>query len=313
MQKYKKLCNISSQSSNNLHKLYFIYISSKRVAFMQSSVGQQNIQQQKAMPQCNYQPQQNIQTQQQAVQQHSQSQQNMQTQQIPQQHAAYQTQPMLQPQNQTVQVPNYSGVNIQIFNPSVATPGATAPVYNVNAPNYGANPASGCYPPGYYTNNWGNGQHNLSSSTTKNTTENKTKTEKREIVQLTDEYIKNLENYLNSQDKEIRLMGAKEVVARLEEDHSRKDDKALNALINKMLQDPYTPVKILALSALDSRVVTGDDYTVGLLKQMQNSTSGYGQDALQATNILLKMSGQKVEKEFEVKDNKKQENKTSQK
>ena len=105
-------------------------------------------------------------------------------------------------------------------------------------------------------------------------------------------------------------MGGKEVIARLEEDHSRKDDKALNALVNKMLQDPYTPVKILALSVLDSRVVTGDDYTVGLLKQMQNSSSGYGQDALQATNILLKMSGKKVEKEFEVKDTKKTENKT---
>ena len=96
-------------------------------------------------------------------------------------------------------------------------------------------------------------------------------------------------------------MGGKEVIARLEEDHSRKDDKALNALVNKMLQDPYTPVKILALSALDSRVVTGDDYTVGLLKQMQNSSSGYGQDALQATN------------EFEVKDTKKTENKTEKK
>ena len=134
------------------------------------------------------------------------------------------------------------------------------------------------------------------------------KTEKREIVQLTDDYIRNLENYLNSQDKEVRLMGAKEVIARLEEDHSRKDDKALNALINKMLQDPSAPVRILALSALDSRVVSGDDYTVGLLKQMQNATSGYGQDAMQATNILLKMSGKKVEKEFEVKDNKKSEN-----
>ena len=108
-------------------------------------------------------------------------------------------------------------------------------------------------------------------------------------------------------------MGGKEVIARLEEDHSRKDDKALNALVNKMLQDPYTPVKILALSALDSRVVTGDDYTVGLLKAMQNSSSGYGQDAMQATNILLKMSGKKVEKEFEVKDTKKTENKTEQK
>lgn len=273
---------------------------------MQSSVGQKNIQQPQVITQCNtcqVQPQQNT-----------------QPAQVAQTPVQYQTQPMAQPQCQNVQVPNYSGVNIQIFNPSVATPGATAPVYNVNAPNYGTNPVNGCYPPEYYTNNWGNkDQKNSDSKTTTsttNTTENKTtekKTEKREIVQLTDEYIKNLENYLNSQDKEVRLMGAKEVIARLEEDHSRKDDKALNALVNKMLQDPYTPVKILALSALDSRVVTGDDYTVGLLKAMQNSSSGYGQDAMQATNILLKMSGKKVEKEFEVKDTKKTENKTEKK
>lgn len=110
---------------------------------------------------------------------------------------------------------------------------------------------------------------------------------------------------MNSQDKEVRMMGAKEVIARLEEDNSRKDDKALNALVNKMLQDPYTPIRILALSALDSRAVTGDELTVGLLKQMQNSQGGYGQDAMQATETLLKMSGQKVEKEFEVKDDKK--------
>lgn len=135
---------------------------------------------------------------------------------------------------------------------------------------------------------------------TENKTEDKKKTEKRKVVELTDEYIKNLENYLNSQDKEVRMMGAKEVIARLQEDDSRKDDPALTALINKMLQDPSQQIRVLALSMLDSRACTGDDYTVGVLKKMQNSTSGYGQDAAQATNILLKMSGNVVEKEFEV-------------
>lgn len=270
---------------------------------MQSSLGQQNIQQQVQQPQY-AQPQ--YQTAPMA--------QQAQTPQPPQPCQAPMPQPQAQAsqagQGQSVQVPNYSGVNIQIFNPSVTPPGGTAPVYNVNAPNYGSTPSNGCYPSGYYTNNWANGNNGAKnlSNTTSNTTENKTtdkKTEKREIVQLTDDYIRNLENYLNSQDKEVRMMGAKEVIARLEEDNSRKDDKALNALVNKMLQDPYTPVRILALSALDSRVVTGDDFTVGVLKQMQNSTGGYGQDAMQATNVLLKMSGQKVEKEFEVKDDKK--------
>ena len=238
---------------------------------MQSSLGQQNIQQ----PQVVQTKQYNTTPAQPQVQQ------------------AYNIQPQTQ-QGQNLQVPNYSGVNIQIFNPTVAPPTTTAPVYNVNAPNYGTTPVNGCYPSNYYTQNLSqpndkNINNNTSNSNEKTNTENK-KTEKREIVQLTDDYIKNLENYLNSQDKNIRMMGAKEVIARLQEDESRKNDKALNALINKMLQDPYTGVKVLALSALDSGIVSGDNYTVNVLKQMQNSKSGYGQDAMQASNILLKMS-----------------------
>ncbi len=241
------------------------------------------------------------------------------------------TQPSVQcnSQPQTVQVPNYSGVNIQIFNPSVGVPGG-APVYNVNAPSYNTQP--NCYPSNYYTTqlgpnnsagtpqngqtgvntngnsetvknteNSGNISNNTTNTTNSTTTEEKKKTEKRNIVQLTDDYIKNLENYLNSQDKEIRLMGAKEVVARLAEDDSRKEDKALTALINKMLQDPSQPVRFMALAALDLRQVTGDDLTVKLLQAIQQSDSGYGQDALQASQILLKMSGQVVQKEFEAK------------
>lgn len=258
---------------------------------MQNSVGQQNISQ--AVPNIQYQTAPS----QPAVQCQPQACQAVQAQYPQSQYAS--------PQAQNVSVPNYSGVNIQIFNPSVTPPGATAPVYNVNAPNYGTNPANGCYPSGYYTNNWGQNGNTANSSNTEKTTTTNKKTEKREVVQLTDEYIKNLENYLNSQDKEIRMMGAKEVVARLDEDHKRKDDKALNALINKMLQDPYTPIRVLAMSALNSRIVTGDEFTVNVLQQMQNSKSGYGQDALQASEILLKMSGQKVEKEFEVKNSEK--------
>lgn len=240
-----------------------------------------------------------------------------------------QQQPQVQPQGQ-----QFAGVNIQIFNPAVGVPGA-APVYNVNAPSYGTGLGQ-CYPPNYYTQQFNqpatvandtvvnavngvNGEdvnssdkqvNNNTESSDKTVNESKDKdtskkTEKRQIVQLTDDYIKTLENYLNSQEYDIRLMGAKEVVARVQEDESRKDDKALIALTNKMLQDPSQQIRILALSLLDSRAVTGDDYTVGVLKKMQNSKDGYGQDALSATNILLKMAGQTVEKEFEVKDSKK--------
>ena len=241
---------------------------------------------------------------------------------------------MTQPQVQSAP-PSYAGVNIQIYNPSVGIPNINP---TGNMPVYQGLPGM-AYPSNYYTQQFGppggitaqGGQGGnavvnntigttpagggvqttkTTENTTKETTENSTKTddkkktEKRKIVELTDEYIKNLENYLNSQDKEVRMMGAKEVVARLQEDDSRKDDPALTALINKMLQDPSQQIRVLALSMLDSRICTGNDYTVNVLKKMQNSTSGYGQDAAQATNILLKMSGNVIEKEFEVPENK---------
>lgn len=248
---------------------------------------------------------------------------NVQQQQIQQKHyaspvqastAQYAAPVMAQPQVVSNPNPNYAGVNIQIFNPTVGVPGS-ATNYNVNSPTYQSGGLGPCYPANYYTQPLAqqpadNIVNNTTNNKTVNETENKEtnkKTEKRKIVQLTDEYIKNLENYLNSQDKEVRLMGAKEVVARLQEDETRKNDKALTALINKMLQDPAPQIRIMALSMLESRSVTGDDYTIGVLKNMQNSKDSYGQDALQATNILLKMSGQTVEKEFEVKDKPKKE------
>lgn len=252
-----------------------------------------------------------------------------QTQSQVQQAQAVQNQCAVQPQAQqpqNVQVPaSMSGVNIQIFNPSVTPPGATPPTYNVNAP---------CYPSNYYTNPMGAGAMNGAGQTgnggngsaigantgsEKNSETNKTsetetkdgkKTEKKKVVQLTDDYIRNLENYLNSQEKDIRLSAAKEVYSRLEEDTSRKDDKALTALINKMLQDPSEEIRVLAMAALQGRIVTGDDFTVGVLTRMQNDKAHYGMDAVDASNILLKMSGQQVEKEVPVTETSKKKEKT---
>ncbi len=210
-----------------------------------------------------------------------------------------------------VQVPNYSGVNIQIFNPSVTPPGASAPVYNVNAPTYGptsgtpgviaaASATGGAYPQNYYMNQYGTvGGGTIQAQAP--ATEAQPKKEKRKIVELTDSYIMNLENYLNSQDTEVRLMGAKEVVARLQEDDTRANDRALNALNNKMLQDPSGKIRVLALSMLDSRLATGDATTVAVLRNMQASPQSYGMDSSAAAQILLKMSGQMIEKEFDVK------------
>ena len=96
----------------------------------------------------------------------------------------------------------------------------------------------------------------------KNTSNDKPK------MELTDHYVKNLESYLNSQDTKLRLMAGQDVVARLQEDSERKDNPALTALTNKMLQDPELSIRSLSLAALEANIITGDEFTTQLLKQI---------------------------------------------
>jgi hypothetical protein len=85
-------------------------------------------------------------------------------------------------------------------------------------------------------------------------------------------------------------MAAKEVLTRLDEDKDRYDDAALNALLNKMLQDPAKLVRVAALSAFASQLASGNEYTIKLLTNIQNNPNGDKEDALQAANSLLRMS-----------------------
>lgn len=111
---------------------------------------------------------------------------------------------------------------------------------------------------------------------------------KTKVVSLTNEYIMSLENYLNNPNTDIRLMAAKEILTRLDEDRSRYDDAALNALLNKMLQDPSKLVRIAAMSALSSELASGNEYTVQLLTQIQQNPDADPEDVLEASQILLK-------------------------
>ena len=120
--------------------------------------------------------------------------------------------------------------------------------------------------------------------------DNKNSKQKR-VVALTDEYIKSLENYLNNPNDEIRLMASKEILMRLDEDKDRYNDAALNALLNKMLQDPSKLIRVAALSAFASQLASGNDFTVELLHNIQANPSADKEDVLQAADILLKMSG----------------------
>jgi len=113
---------------------------------------------------------------------------------------------------------------------------------------------------------------------------------KSEVVALTNEYIMSLENFLNDPKKEMRRTAATEVLDRLGEDRSRYDDAALNALLNKMLQDPDEIVRAAALGAFSSQLASGNDYTVVLLSNIQNNPHANTVDVEQAAQSLLKMT-----------------------
>ena len=119
----------------------------------------------------------------------------------------------------------------------------------------------------------------------------------KKVVPLTDDYIKSLENYMNNENPKIRLIGAKEVLERFKEDENRKDNPSLMALLNKALRDTSPSVRFLALTSLQLGYAVGNNETVSILREIQSqNTDKIGEDALLASEILLKMSqGQKVE------------------
>ena len=191
-----------------------------------------------------------------------------------------------------------SGVNIVIYNPSV-NPAASAVANSNNSYN---TPVA--YPLNYYMQQ---PQQPATDSVAKaylaNTAikedvkpeDDKLKTKKANIVQLTDDYIRTLENYLNNPNVKVREMGVKELMERFKEHKSRYNDIALTNLLNKALQDGSKNVRFLAMSTLDAGYAQGDTLTQQLLQKMQSSKDVYGEDAMYASEILLKTAGNKVE------------------
>lgn len=110
------------------------------------------------------------------------------------------------------------------------------------------------------------------------------------IVKLTNDYIKTLESFLRSPDKSLRRQGITDLVKRFEEDESRYDNPALTALLNLSLQDPDVHNRMAAMSVISAGEAHGDDATIQLLRILSNSDKMYGQEARLASNALLKTS-----------------------
>ena len=126
------------------------------------------------------------------------------------------------------------------------------------------------------------------------TTNTPDKKKEREIVILTDNYIKNLENYLRNPNAELRKNAIKEILMRFKEDKSRLENPSLTALLNLALQDPNSSVKAVAMSIIGAGYAKGNAQTEEILKNIQSSKTAYSQDATQAADSLLQMSKTKT-------------------
>lgn len=112
----------------------------------------------------------------------------------------------------------------------------------------------------------------------------------RQIVVLTDNYIKNLENYLRNPNVELRKEAVKEILARFKEDKSRINNPSLTALLNIALQDPNPTVKAAAMSIVSAGYAQGNAQTAQILNELQKTKKAFSTDAIQAADSLLKMS-----------------------
>ena len=226
-------------------------------------------------------------------------------------------------QSQTTTIPNTGSgtINIHINNPSAGVntgmPQYAMPYpYPVYYPYY-------AYPPNYYMGNMGginqnvaingmnggypygynpydmsnrNSLKNISdtSSVSEHTIIEKKEPKQREIVILTDNYVKNLENYLRSNNVELRKNAINEILMRFKEDKSRIDNPSLTALLNVALQDPNTTVRSIAMTILEAGYAKGDNLTEQILRNLQTKKNNFSSDAIQATDGLLQMSKTKA-------------------
>lgn len=184
-----------------------------------------------------------------------------------------------------------SGVTINILGATVSPNGA-----NINNTYNTAQPGQ-AYDKGYYTMPPQTSQAPTVpvAATQIAQPQNDKNVAKKDIVLLTDDYIRTLENYLRNDNPDIKLMGAKELMNRFREDSSRKNDPALTALLNLTLQSKYSNVKMVGMGILQNGWAQGDAMTQQLLAQAQQSNSGYGLDALDAAKAALKSAGQTVQ------------------
>ena len=115
-------------------------------------------------------------------------------------------------------------------------------------------------------------------------------TEKKPVVELTDDYVQQLEKNLNDSNKSVRLHAVAELITKFKEDQSRKDDIRLTNLLNVALQDDSKPVVFAAMQALENGYAVGNPVTVERLQAIKDKKDTFGNSET-AEVLLTKIAG----------------------
>lgn len=183
----------------------------------------------------------------------------------------------------------FPNINIHVTPPKGMENSPLPQQVTVNGATYVAQPS---YPSNYYMNNLAQPQVIFPKEALDalNKIAENTKKPEAEKVEITDEYMKTICDYLMSEKEEHQMLAAKTVIKRLEEDKSRKNNPQLTACINKMLQDGKPKVRVLSLAALNSGIVDGDETTKQILQNISQKNTNYGEDAISARSALLRLT-----------------------
>ena len=180
-----------------------------------------------------------------------------------------------------------SGVNIMIFNPTVQPADGT-----INSScNYVLPPGYPPPPQPVNNTNVNNNNNNQPPAATKffdaPAKKEEEKKYKKEVTELDDQLIMTVENYLRNPNKEIRLQGITKLIDLLKEDpENRRDDVALNNLVNLALQDKDPSIRVLAMSAIQEGIAKGDELTTQLLNNLAQTPNTLGEQEIAASAAL---------------------------
>lgn len=111
-----------------------------------------------------------------------------------------------------------------------------------------------------------------------------------QLTPLTPEYLQTLKNYLMNDNLSVKINAMQEILNRFKEDRTRADHEGLTELLNLGLKDKNQTIRATALQILGAGYANGNSDTINILKEMQNSKEAWGQDALEASTILLNKS-----------------------